>query len=69
MDSTPMNSGRGGRFRTPDKPSAEEKRQAGQVSLRRIAHLFAAYRWSVLVVVAILRHGNSVPAVSVVASY
>ena len=54
MDSTPMNAGRGGRFRTPDKPTAEEKRQAGEVSLRRIAQLFAAYRWSVLVVVAII---------------
>jgi ATP-binding cassette subfamily B protein len=49
-----MNPGRGGRFRTPDKPTAEEKRQARQVSLPRIARLFAPFRWSVLVVVAII---------------
>src|SRR5215213_3077538 len=55
MDSTSsVTTGRGGRFRTPDKPTAEEKRQAGEVSLRRIAQLFRAYRWSVLVVVAII---------------
>ncbi len=55
MDSTSsMNTGRGGRFRTPDKPSAEEKRQAGEVSLGRIGRLFAPYRWSVVVVVAII---------------
>ena len=55
MDSTPsMSSGRGGRFRTPDKPTAEEKQQAREVSLRRIARLFAPYRWSVLGVVAII---------------
>ncbi len=51
---TPMNTGRGGRFRTPDKPTAEEKRQAGEVSLRRIARLFAPHRWSVIGVVAII---------------
>jgi ATP-binding cassette subfamily B protein len=49
-----MNPGRGGRFRTPDKPSAEEKRQAREVSVRRIARLFTPYRWSVLTVVAII---------------
>src|SRR4051812_42185884 len=51
---TPMSTGRGGRFRTPDKPTAEERRQASEVSLRRIARLFAPYRWSVLGVVAII---------------
>src|SRR4051794_37428983 len=51
---TPMTTGRGGRFRAPDKPRAEEKRQASEVSLRRIARLFAPYRWSVLGVVAII---------------
>ncbi len=51
---TPMTTGRGGRFRTPDKPTAEEKRQAREVSLGRIARLFTPYRWSVLVVVAII---------------
>ncbi len=51
---TPMNTGRGGRFRTPDKPTAEERRQAGEVSLRRIARLFAPHRWSVIGVVAII---------------
>ena len=55
MDSTPsMTTGRGGRFRTPDKPTAEEKRQAGEVSLRRIGQLFAPYRWPVVGVVAII---------------
>ena len=49
-----MNPGRGGRNRTPDKPTAEEKRQASEVSLRRIARLFTPYRWSVLVVVGII---------------
>jgi ATP-binding cassette, subfamily B, bacterial len=48
------NSGRGGRFRTPDKPSAEEKQQASEVSLRRIARLFSPYRRPVIVVVAII---------------
>jgi ATP-binding cassette subfamily B protein len=51
---TSMSTGRGGRFRTPDKPTAEEKRQAGEVSLRRIARLFAPHRWSVIGVVAII---------------
>src|SRR3954465_11787115 len=54
MDSTPMTTGRGGRFRTPDKPTAEEKRQASEVSLGRIARLFTPYRWPVLGVVAII---------------
>lgn len=52
MDS-PQNAGRG-RFRTPDKPTAEERRQAREVSLRRIARLFTPYRGSVLAVVAII---------------
>jgi ATP-binding cassette, subfamily B, bacterial len=43
-----------GRFRTPDKPTAAEKQQAREVSLRRIARLFTPYRWSVLGVVAII---------------
>jgi ATP-binding cassette subfamily B protein len=51
---TPTNPGRGGRFRTPDKPTADEKRQAGEVSLRRIAGLFRPYRWSVIGVVGII---------------
>src|SRR3954451_14267366 len=51
---TPMNTGRGGRFRAPDKPSPEEKRQASEVSLRRITRLFAPYRWSVAGVAAII---------------
>jgi ATP-binding cassette subfamily B protein len=54
VSTPPMTTGRGGRFRTPDRPSAEEKRQAREVSLGRIARLFAPYRWSVLVVVAII---------------
>ena len=54
MDSTTnQNPGRG-RFRTPEKPSAAEKKQAREVSLRRIARLFTPYRWSVLGVVAII---------------
>ncbi|MDX6373325.1 MAG: ATP-binding cassette, subfamily bacterial [Nocardioidaceae bacterium] len=54
MDSTTnQNPGRG-RFRTADKPTAAEKQQAREVSLRRIARLFTPYRWSVLVVVAII---------------
>src|SRR3954451_2722313 len=51
---TPMTTGRGGRFRTPDKPTAEEKRQASEVSLGRIARLFTPYRWPGLGVVAII---------------
>ncbi len=55
MDSTtPMTTGGRGRYRTPDRPSAEEKRQAREVSLGRITRLFAPYRWSVFVVVAII---------------
>jgi ATP-binding cassette subfamily B protein len=59
MDSTtpmnPANAGRGGRGgRVPDEPSAAEKQQAREVSLPRIARLFTPYRWSVLVVVAII---------------
>ncbi|HCB04531.1 MAG TPA: ABC transporter ATP-binding protein [Nocardioides sp.] len=53
MDSAPTTSGRG-RFRTPDKPSAAERQQAREVSLRRIARLFTPYRWSVAGVVAII---------------
>ena len=39
---------------TPEKPTAAEKQQARDVSLRRIARLFTPYRWSVLGVVAII---------------
>src|SRR3954463_4948464 len=53
MDSTPTTTGRG-RFRTPDKPTAAERQQAREVSLRRIARLFTPYRWSVAGVVAII---------------
>jgi ATP-binding cassette subfamily B protein len=38
----------------PEKPTAAEKQQAREVSLGRIAGLFAPYRWSVLGVVAII---------------
>ena len=38
----------------PQKPTAAEKQQAREVSLRRIARLFTPYRWSVLGVVAII---------------
>src|SRR4051812_2044700 len=54
MDSTTAPSGGRGRFRTPDKPSEAEKQQAREVSLRRIARLFAPYRGSVFAVVAII---------------
>jgi ATP-binding cassette, subfamily B, bacterial len=58
MDSTtapgPAPTGGRGRFRTPDQPTAAEKQQAREVSLRRIARLFAPYRGQVLVVVAII---------------
>jgi ATP-binding cassette subfamily B protein len=54
MESPQTNPGRGGRFRTPDKPTAAERQQAREVSLRRIARLFTPYRWSVLGVVAII---------------
>ncbi len=53
MDSTTTPSGRG-RMRVPEKPTAVEKQQAREVSLRRIARLFTPYRWSVLGVVAII---------------
>lgn len=36
------------------RPSPEEREQAGHVSLRRIARLFAAYRWQLLLVTAII---------------
>ena len=68
MDSTTAPTPGRGRFRTPEKPTAAEKQQAREVSLRRIARLFAPYRGSVLVVVAIIvavvdrRPGLAVPA-------
>ncbi len=54
MDSTTAPTRGRGRLRVPDKPSAAEKQQAREVSLRRIARLFTPYRWSVLGVVAII---------------
>jgi ATP-binding cassette subfamily B protein len=54
MDSTTTPTPGRGRFRTPDRPSAAEKQQAREVSLRRIARLFTPYRGSVLGVVAII---------------
>jgi ATP-binding cassette subfamily B protein len=55
LDSATLtNPGRGGRLRTPGKPTADERRRASEVSLRRIAGLFTPYRWSVLTVVAII---------------
>lgn len=46
--------GRGGPFGVPDKPTATERRQAHEVSLRRVGRLFTPYRWSVLGVMAII---------------
>ena len=54
MDSTTNQTPGRGRFRTPEKPTAAEKQQARDVSLRRIARLFTPYRWSVVGVVAII---------------
>ncbi|HET6937605.1 MAG TPA: ABC transporter ATP-binding protein [Nocardioides sp.] len=54
MDSTTTPAAGRGRLRVPDKPTAAEKQQAREVSLHRIAGLFAPYRWSVLGVVAII---------------
>src|SRR3954469_15380106 len=54
MDSTTTSTAVRGRFRVPDRPSAAEKQQAREVSLRRIGRLFAPYRWSVAGVVAII---------------
>jgi ATP-binding cassette subfamily B protein len=54
MDSTTTSTAGRGRFRVPDRPSAAERQQAREVSLRRIAGLFAPYRWSVAGVVAII---------------
>jgi ATP-binding cassette subfamily B protein len=54
MDSTTNPTPGRGRLRVPQKPTAAEKQQAREVSLRRIARLFAPYRWSVLGVVAII---------------
>ena len=54
MDSTTTRSPGRGRLRVPEKPTAAEKQQAREVSLRRIARLFTPYRWSVLGVVAII---------------
>ena len=54
MDSTTTPAAGRGRFRVPDRPSAAEKQQAREVSLRRIAGLFSPYRWSVAGVVAII---------------
>ncbi len=54
MDSTTTPTPGRGRLRVPQKPTAAEKQQAREVSLRRIARLFTPYRWSVLGVVAII---------------
>ena len=54
MDSTTTRSPGRGRLRVPERPTAAEKQQARQVSLRRIARLFSPYRWSVVGVVAII---------------
>ena len=54
MDSTTTRTPGRGRLRVPEKPTAAEKQQAREVSLRRIARLFTPYRWSVLAVVAII---------------
>ncbi len=54
MDSTTTPTPGRGRLRVPDRPSAAEKQQAREVSLRRIARLFTPYRWSVVGVVAII---------------
>jgi ATP-binding cassette subfamily B protein len=54
MDSTTTPVPGRGRFRAPEKPTDAERKQAREVSLRRIARLFTPYRWSVLGVVAII---------------
>jgi len=65
MDPTTAPSGGRGRFRTPDKPSAAERQQAREVSLKRIARLFTPYRGSVIIVVAIIAaaaHARQAPS-------
>jgi ATP-binding cassette subfamily B protein len=54
LDSATIPTAGRGRFRTPERPTAAERLQAREVSLRRIARLFTPYRWSVLAVVAII---------------
>ncbi len=54
MDSTTTPAAGRGRLRVPDQPTAAEKQQAREVSLHRIAGLFAPHRWSVLGVIAII---------------
>jgi ATP-binding cassette, subfamily B, bacterial len=49
LESEPTRGGRG-----PRSVTAAEKAQAREVSLRRIAHLFAPHRWSVTVVTALI---------------
>ncbi len=44
----------GGRPRSGARASADEKKQAREVSLRRIGRLFTPYRWQLAVVVAII---------------
>jgi ATP-binding cassette, subfamily B, bacterial len=55
LESTPpaarLGPSRGGRLHAPDKPTPEERHQAQNVSIRRIAGLFAPYRRSVVAVV------------------
>jgi len=54
VDSVPAQTIARGRFRTPERPTAAERQQAREVSLRRIGGLFAPHRWSVLAVVGII---------------
>ncbi|HEX5088592.1 MAG TPA: ABC transporter ATP-binding protein [Nocardioides sp.] len=54
MDSATSPTAGRGRFRVPDRPSAAERQQAREVSLRRIARLFTPYRGSVAGVVGII---------------
>jgi len=59
---TPQTPGRGGRG--PRKLSEAEKAQARNVSLRRIARLFAAHRWQLTVVTAIIAASSIVSLAS-----
>ncbi|NKX53337.1 ABC transporter ATP-binding protein [Arthrobacter mobilis] len=46
--------------RPPQPPTAAEREQASHVSLRRIAGLFAAYRWQLVLVTAIIVASSAV---------
>ncbi len=55
METPPRTAPSGGRrFGSPAKPTAAEKQQAREVSLRRILGLFSPYRWPLLTVMAII---------------